>query len=91
MAEGRLVGPGIAELSKAWKKAASSPEDRRLVLGLTKTTLIGPGAEKAIFQLAKEAATFSCSDDLTKHMLKQLAHRCNAGAQGVLTRKRSRE
>jgi hypothetical protein len=91
MVEGRLAGPGIAELAKAWKEAASSLEGRRLVLDLTHTTVIGPEAEKAIFQLMKEGATFSCSDVLTKHLLKQLAHRCNTRLQDVLARKRSRQ
>jgi hypothetical protein len=91
MVEGRLVGHGIEELAKAWQEAGSSLEGRRLVLDLTHTTVIGPEAEKAIFQLMKEGATFSCSDVLTKHLLKQLAHRCNTRLQDVLTRKRSRE
>jgi len=91
MVEGRLVGPGIEELAKAWKEAAGSLEGRRLVLDLSHTTVIGAEAEKAIFQLMKEGATFSCSDVLTKHLLKQLAHRCNTRLQNVLSRKRSRE
>jgi len=91
MVEGRLVGPGIEELAKAWKEAAGALEGRRLVLDLSHTTVIGAEAEKAIFQLMKEGATFSCSDVLTKHLLKQLAHRCNTRLQEVLTRKRSRE
>jgi hypothetical protein len=91
MVEGRLVGPGIAELAKAWKEAARSLEGRRLILDLTHTTVIGPEAEKAIFELMKEGATFSCSDVLNKHLLKQLAHGCNTRLQDVLARKRSRE
>jgi hypothetical protein len=89
--EGRLAGPGIAELGRAWTEATSSLGGRRLVLDLTHTTVIGPEAEKAIFQLMKEGATFSCGDVLTKHLLKQLAHRCNTRLQDVLARKRSRE
>jgi hypothetical protein len=89
--EGTLVGPWIAELRRVWNDAANSLEGRRLVLDLSNATVIGPEAEKAIFQLMKEGAAFSCSDVLTKHLLKQLAHRCNARLQDVLTRRRSRE
>ena len=89
--EGRLMGPWVEELRKSWNQAADSLNGRRLVLDLTNTTVIGPEAEKAIFQLMKEGAAFSCGDVHTKHLLKQLAQQCHARLQDVLTGKRSRE
>src|SRR5215469_13379843 len=88
--EGTLVQPWVAELRKTWSEAGNSLEGRNLVIDLSNVTTIGGEGKAAIFELMKEGAKFSCNDVLTKHVLKQLAHRCHARLHDVLTARCSR-
>jgi hypothetical protein len=40
--------------------------------------------------LMREGAKFRCSGVLTKHLLQEVAHKCNTSLRSVLTRKHSR-
>jgi len=86
--EGTLVHPWVDELRKTWSDAGTSLEDRSLVIDLTNVIVISREGENAIFELMKEGAKFSCGGVLTRHLLKQLAHRCHTKLNDVLNRKR---
>lgn len=88
--EGTLVNPWVAELRKTWGAAGQSLEDRNLVIDLTNATMIDREGEAAIFELMQDGAKFCCSGVLTKHVLKQLAHKCHTGLSNVLHRQRAR-
>jgi|SRR5579863_48845 len=87
--EGTLVNPWVAELRSSWDQANGGLEGRKLVIDLTNATLIDSEGEAAIFQLMKEGAKFCCSGVLTRHVLKQLAHKCHTRLGKVLNRKNS--
>lgn len=89
--EGTLVDPWVTELRKSWGDAGRSLEGRKLVIDLTNATLIDPSGEAAIFELMRNGAKFCCSGVLTKHVLKQLAHRCNTRLNKVLNGKHFKE
>jgi hypothetical protein len=74
--EGKLVRPWTAEVESAWKSAGEQLQGRKLIIDLTNVTLISPDGENTLFKLMREGAAFSCGDVLTKHVLKQLARRC---------------
>ena len=84
--EGTLVQPWVAELRRTWNDAGHLLEGRKLVIDLTNATLIDPEGEAAIFELMQEGAKFNCSGVLTRHVLKQAAHRCHMRLQKVLNR-----
>lgn len=84
--EGTLVQPWVPELRRSWREASESTGTRALVIDLTNATMIDREGEAAIFDLMKEGAKFCCSDVLTKHVLKQLAHRCHTRLRNVLNR-----
>lgn len=87
--EGTLVNPWVAELRSSWGEANSSLDGRKLVIDLTNATLIDSEGEAAIFELMQEGAKFCCSGVLTKHVLKQIAHKCNTRLGKVLHGKNS--
>ena len=89
--EGTLVRPWVDELRKTWIDAGNSLEGPRVVIDLTNVTVISREGENAIFDLMKEGAKFSCGGVLTRHLLKQLAHRCHTSLKDVLNRTRSKE
>ena len=84
--EGTLVQPWVPELRRSWGDAGESLDGRQLVIDLTNATFIDADGEAAIFDLMKEGAKFCCSDVFTKHVLKQLAHKCNTRLSRILNR-----
>lgn len=88
--EGTLVQPWVVELRRTWNEAGNSLDGRRVVIDLTNVTTIGAEGKAAIFDLMKEGAKFCCTDVLTKHVLKQLAHRCHTRLHEILNRTHSR-
>lgn len=88
--EGTLVNPWVAELRRSWSAAGGSLERRKLVIDLTDATKIDSEGEAAILELIQDGAKFCCSGVLTKHVLKQLAHKCHTGLHNVLNHQRTR-
>ncbi|SRR6266704_1856312 len=84
--EGTLVHPWVDELRKTWSSAGNSLEGRTLVIDLTNVTVISREGESAIFDLMKEGATFACGGIHTRHLLRELAHRCHTKVNQVLKR-----
>jgi anti-anti-sigma regulatory factor len=80
---GKLVSPWTTELETAWLSAAEQLRGRKLVVDLTDVTVISPDGENTLFKLMKNGAQFSCDGVLTRHVLKQLARRCQCGPRGV--------
>ena len=82
--EGTLVRPWIEELRKTWIDAGSLPAAQKIVIDLTNVTVISREGKDAIFDLMKEGAKFSCGGVLTRHLLKELAHKCHTRLVDVL-------
>lgn len=81
--EGQLVAPWVGELRAASVAAKEALGERRLVIDLSGTTVIGQDGQDLIFELMQEGAKFSCGGVLTRYVLKQLASRCRRGHGGV--------
>jgi len=88
--EGTLVRPWVDELRRTWSVASKTLEGRGLVIDLTNVIVISREGENTIFELMKEGAKFSCGGVLTRHLLKELAHRCNCKLSSVLNQKCSK-
>jgi hypothetical protein len=74
--EGALIGPWISELGEAWRTAGRDLDGRRLRIDVRSLTVISREGEKAIFDLMKQGAKFSCGGICTKHIVKRLAREC---------------
>jgi ABC-type transporter Mla MlaB component len=88
--EGTLTKPWVTELRKTWNEIDGSLDGRRMVIDLTNATVIDSEGEAAILQLMREGAKFRCSGVLTKHVLQQLAQKCQTSLNCVLERTRSK-
>ena len=75
--EGKLVSPWTTEVESAWRSAGKLLRGRKLVIDLRNVTVISPDGENTLFKLMAEGAKFSCGGVLTRHVLRQLARRCN--------------
>jgi ABC-type transporter Mla MlaB component len=89
--EGTLMSPWVAELRRTWGTAGASLEGRKLVIDLTNATMIDSEGEAAILELMQDGAKFRCSGVLTKHVLRQLAQKCNTRLNCVLKPARSKQ
>ncbi len=58
-------------------------QGRKLVIDLQNVTVISREGENGIYELMQEGARFSCAGVLTRHLLKRLAHRCQARFRNV--------
>jgi hypothetical protein len=73
--EGKLIGPWVAELRKAWKAASRELDSRALVVDVKNVCVISEEGENALLQLMSEGAMFRCGGVLTKHLIQELRRR----------------
>jgi hypothetical protein len=73
--EGKLISPWTQEVESAWRRAQEQLQGRKLVVDLTNVTVISGDGENTILNLMRDGARFTCGGVLTKHLVKQLAHR----------------
>ena len=74
--EGKLSEPWVGELRTACRNASRDLDGRKLVIDVSRLTVISREGEDTIFDLMKEGAKFSCAGILTRHVVKRLARRC---------------
>jgi hypothetical protein len=60
VAEGKLIEPWAAELSKAWEIARADLNGRDLIVDLRGLTAIGPEGEKVLMHLVREKVKLRC-------------------------------
>jgi anti-anti-sigma factor len=71
--EGKLAGPQVNELSRAWHCAAPSLGHRRLVIDLHDLIFMDKAGIAVLAQICCEAgAQFSCDSPLTKHFAEEV-------------------
>jgi hypothetical protein len=73
--EGKLIGPWVAELRKAWKAARVEIADQALVVDVKNVCVISEEGENALSELMSEGAMFCCSGVVTKYLIQQLRRR----------------
>ena len=86
--EGRLIAPWVAELRTVWEKAKEELDGRELMIDMGNVIVVSQEAENALLQMMNEGARFRCSGVLTKHVLKQLAQKCQTSLNRILEQTR---
>jgi hypothetical protein len=82
--EGTLIAPWTSELQTVGRNAGQELQRRRLAIDLTNVTVISQEGENTLLELMRNGAKFSSGGVLTKHVLKQLARRCNNTVRDIL-------
>jgi len=75
------MAPWVNELLASWKNASLNLESRKLVIDVSRLTLISREGEDAILSLMKDGAKFSCCGVLTRYVLKRLARNCHGNSK----------
>jgi hypothetical protein len=78
--EGKLIGPWVGELRKAWKTANGGVAGRVLVVDVKNVCVISQEGENALLELMSEGAMFRCSGVVTKHLIQQLRRRSKSNS-----------
>ncbi len=74
--EGKLVGPWVAELRKAWQEAMHALDGQKLVIDLGNVTVISPQAECTLLEIMREGTEVVCCGILNRHLVRQIERRC---------------
>lgn len=73
--EGRLTGPYVAELERAWQNARRA-NGHRCIVDLRNTTFIDEAAETLLARMKRDGAHFVACGVCTTYRLKRLGIRC---------------
>jgi ABC-type transporter Mla MlaB component len=69
--EGKLVGPSVAELESAWNQARLACRGR-VVVDLSRMTIIDSGGEAALLAMIGEGARLSAKGVYSEYIVEQL-------------------
>jgi hypothetical protein len=74
--EGRLAGPWVAELNKAWRETAPRLGSRTISLNLRDLTHSNEDGKKVLREIvAQTSAEILASDPLTKYLAQEISNR----------------
>ena len=72
--EGRLVGPWVAELCKAWRETAPRLGSKRLFLDLRDLTFINEEGKQVLREIVRQTSTeISASTPFTKYLAQEIS------------------
>jgi hypothetical protein len=70
--EGRLVGPWVDELERAWRSVTSDPTDGRVAIDLTDVTFVGEEGKKLLEEMYGEGAKLKASGCATRRLVEDI-------------------
>ncbi len=75
--EGRLTGPWVGELERAWHGLATDPNDGRVSVDLTDVTFVGEEGKKLLEEMYGEGAKFKASGCATRRLVEEIGYTFN--------------
>ena len=70
--EGRLIGPWVDELERAWRGITSDPADGRVAVDLTDVTFVGEEGKKLLEAMYGEGAKLKASGCATRRLVEDI-------------------
>jgi hypothetical protein len=82
--EGRLAGPWVTELSKAWRETAPRLESKTLFLNLRDLTSLSEDGKQVLREIvAQTNPEILTSDPMTKHLAQEISDASRLGTGAV--------
>jgi anti-anti-sigma regulatory factor len=75
--EGRLTGPWVDELERAWRAVPTDPADGRVVVDLTDVTFVGEEGKKLLEAMYGEGVRLKASGCVTRRLVEEIGHTFN--------------
>lgn len=75
--EGRLTGPWVDELERAWRGLTPSPDERRVSVDLTDVTFVGEEGKRLLEEMYGEGAKLKASGCATRRLVDDIGYSFN--------------
>ncbi|MFZ0961876.1 MAG: hypothetical protein WAO35_13315 [Terriglobia bacterium] len=75
--EGRLTGPWVDELERAWRAATADAADRHVSVDLTDVTFVGEEGKKLLEAMYGEGAKLIASGCANRRLVAEIGHNFN--------------
>jgi len=75
--EGRLTGPWVDELERAWRAAIPDPRDGRVAVDLTDVTFVGEEGRKLLEAMYAEGAKLKASGCVNRRLVEEIGQSFN--------------
>jgi len=70
--EGRLAGPWVDELERAWRSVSHKPADGYICVDLTDVTFVAEEGKKLLEAMYREGARLKASGCVTRRLLEEI-------------------
>jgi anti-anti-sigma regulatory factor len=70
--EGRLTGPWVDELERAWRAVTPDPSDGRVSVDLTDVTFVGEEGKRLLEAMYAEGARLKASGCVTRRLVEEI-------------------
>ena len=75
--EGKLSGPWVDELARAWAGLTTGGPDRAVTVDLSEVTFIDSAGKKLLSSLVDDGAQLRAAHLMTKYVVKQIMENCS--------------
>lgn len=75
--EGRLTGPWVDELERAWRTVTPDPSDGRVAVDLTDVTFVGEEGKKLLEVMYAEGARLKASGCVNRRLVEEIGQSFN--------------
>lgn len=75
--EGRLTGPWVSELERAWRAIITDPADGRVAVDLTDVTLVGEEGKRLLEVMYGEGVKLKASGCVTRRLVEEIGQSFN--------------
>jgi len=72
--EGRLTGPWVDELERAWRDVAADPATARTCVDITDVTLVSEDGKRLLESMCAQGARLKGSSCATRHLVDEIEH-----------------
>jgi len=72
--EGRLTGPWVGELERAWHGLTAGPNDNHLSVDLTDVTFVGEEGKRLLEEMYGEGAKLKASGCATRRLVEEIGY-----------------
>lgn len=75
--EGRLTGPWVEELERAWRAVIAEPANGHVSVDLTDVTFVGEEGKRLLETMYGEGAKLIASGCVTRRLVEEIGHTFN--------------
>lgn len=79
--DGKLAGPWVDELERAWRRLAANNPDKAITVDLSGVTFIDSAGRKLLKSLVEQGAELRATHLMTRYIVEQVKEGCRSSAR----------